>query len=254
MTGFPNFMKRLALLVPVFFLLAGCGTTKTYTANLPAGPAKPPDYPIPVYNINMRLPRPCKLIGKLAIGDTQLTVFGGSMPGVMKTIMKTAHEKGADVVVLTSVKSPEFESAHYRMDANLLRYADTWETNSMSENDFLTYLRQHQQTLDPIEGIWSDGSPDRIGIMKNSSKPGRDFIAFMLNVKLASWQAGYKKMDIAHVDRPGAYSLKYYRDDFAMEKTTILLDHNRAFSFLIVTDDKADEVTFTKIGAPLPLN
>jgi len=254
MTVFLDFMKRLAPLVPLIFLLAGCGTTITYTANLPAGPAKPPDYPIPVYNINMRLPRPCQLIGKLAIGDTQLTVFGGSMPGVMKTIMKTAHEKGADVVVLTSVKSPEFESAHYRMDANLLRYTDTWETNGMSENDFLAYLRQHQQTLDPIEGIWSDGSPDRIGIVKNSSKPGRDFIAFMLKVELPSWQTGYKKMDIARVDRPGAYSLKYYRDDFGMEKTTILLDHNRAFSFLIVTDDKADEVTFTKIGAPLPLN
>jgi hypothetical protein len=254
MMAFLNFMKRLLLLVPLLFLLDGCGTTKTYTANLPAGPAKPPDYPIPVYNINMRLPRPCQLIGKLAIGDTQLTMFGGSMPGVMKTIMETAHEKGADVVVLTSVKSPEFESAHYRMEANLLRYADTWETNGMSENDFLAYLRQHQQTLDPIEGIWSDGSPDRIGIIRNASKPGRDFIAFMLNVELPSWQAGYKKMDLARVDRPGAYSLKYYRDDFGMVKTTILLDHNRAFSFMIITDDKADEVTFTKIGASLPLN
>jgi hypothetical protein len=254
MMVFLNFMKRLALLVPLIFLLASCGTTKTYTANLPAGPAKPPDYPIPVYNINMRLPRSCQLIGKLAIGDTQLTMFGGSMPGVMKTIMETAHEKGADVVVLTSVKSPEFESAHYRLEANLLRYADNWETNGMSENDFLAYLRQHQQTLDPIEGIWSDGSPDRIGIMRNSSKPGRDFIAFMLNVDLPSWQAGYKKMDIVRVDRAGAYSLKYYRDDFGMVKTTVLLDHNRAFDFIIITDDKADEVTFTKIGASLPLN
>jgi hypothetical protein len=254
MMVFLNFMKRLVLLVPVFFLLASCGTTKTYTMSLPAGPAKPPDYPIPVYSIDMRLPRPCELIGKLAIGDTQLTMFGGSMPEVMKTIMKTAHEKGADVVVLTSVKSPDFESAHYRMEAKLLRYADTWETNGLSENDFLAYLRQHQQTLDPIEGIWSDGSPDRIGIVRNSSKPGRDFTAFMLNVKLTSWQTGYKKMDIARVDRPGAYSLKYYRDDFGMVKTTVLLDHNHAFSFLISTDDQADEVTFTKIGVPLPLN
>jgi hypothetical protein len=254
MTVFLNFMKRLAPLVSLIFLLAGCGTTKTYTANLPAGPARPKDYPIPVYNINMRLPRSCQLIGKLAIGDTQLTMFGGSMPGVMKTIMDTAHQKGADIVVLTSIKSPEFESAHYRMEANLLRYSDHWETNSMSENDFLAYLRQHQQSLDPIEGIWSDGSPDRIGIMRNSSKPGRDFIAFMLNVKLQSWHAGYKKMDIARVDRPDAYSLKYYRDDFGMVKTTFLLDHNRAFGFLISTDDQAEEVTFTKIGAPQPLN
>jgi hypothetical protein len=247
-------MKKLALLVPLIFLQAGCGTTKTYTASLPAGPAKPPDYPVPVYNINMRLPRPCQLIGKLAIGDTQLTMFGGDMPGVMKTIMATAHEKGADLVVLTSIKSPEFESAHYRVEASLLRYADNWETVVMSENDFLTYLQRHRQTLDPIEGIWSDGSPDRVGIIRNAAKPGRDFIAFMLNVELPSWQAGYKKVDIAHVDRPGAYSLKYYRDDFSMAKTTVQMDHDRAFTFIISTDDKADEVTFTKIGAPLPLN
>ena len=31
MMVFLNFMKRLGLLAPVLFLLAGCGTTKTYT-------------------------------------------------------------------------------------------------------------------------------------------------------------------------------------------------------------------------------
>jgi hypothetical protein len=251
---FLNFMKKLALFVPLIFLLAGCGTTKTYKASLPAGPPKPADYPIPVYNLNMRLPRPCELIGRLSIGDTQLTMFGGSMKGVMKTIMATAHEKGADVVVLTSIKSPEFESAHYRVEARLLRYTDVWETVAMPESDFQTYLRQHRQTLDPIEGIWSDGSLDRIGIIRDTSKPGRDFIAFLLNVELPSWQPGYKKIDIARVDRPGAYSLRYYRDDFDMVKTTVLLDHDRAFTFIINTADKADAVTFTKIGTPLPLN
>jgi hypothetical protein len=251
---FVNFMKKLALWLSLIFLLAGCGTTKTYKASLPDGPAKPPDYPIPVYSINMRIPRPCELIGQLSIGDTQLTMFGGDMPGVMKTIMLTAHEKGADIVVLTSIKAPEFESAHFRVQANLLRYTDHWETASISEKDFITYLQQHRETLDSIEGIWSDGSPDRVGIVRDKSKPGRDFIAFMLNVELPSWQPGYKKMDIARVDRPGAYSLRYYLDDFNMAKTTVQMDHERTFTFILNKDDKADEVTFTKIGTPLPLN
>jgi hypothetical protein len=249
-------MKKLVLFIPLLLLLASCGTTRTYKPNPNAAvqPAKPADYPIPLYNENMRIPRPCELIGQFSIGDTQLTMFGGSMKGVTKTLMETAHEKGADVVVLTSIKQPEFESAHYRLEANLLRYSDNWETVTMSESNLVAYLQQHQKSLDPIEGIWSDGSADRIGIIRNNSKPGRDFIAFMLNVELPSWQAGYRKIDIARVDRPGAYSLKYYQDDFAMVKTTFQLNQSRQFSFLIITDDKADEITLTKIGAPMPLS
>ena len=148
------------------------------------------------------------------------------------------------------------KSAHFRVEANLLRYADAWETVTFSESDFLAYLWKNQATLDPIEGIWSGGSPDRIGIIRDKSKPGRDFVAFMLNVQLPTWQTGYKKMDIVRTDRPGAYSFKYYRDDFGMAKTnSSLLDHDRAFTFIVYTEaGEANEVTYTKIGAPLPVN
>jgi hypothetical protein len=246
-------VRHLALLLFFIFLLAGCSTTKDYKPNTAAGPAKPANYPIPIYNEDMRIPRPTQLIGQFSIGDTPLTMFGGSMKGVMKTLMDTAHAKGADVVELISIKQPDFESAHYRLEANLLRYADKWETVTLSENDFLAYLQKNRATLDPIEGIWSDGSPDRIGIIRDTSKPGRDFIAFALNVELTSWQKGYKKMDIARTDRPGAYSLKYYRDDFGMAKTTVLLDHDRAFTFIVHANDVAYEVAYAKIGAPMPV-
>ena len=174
----------------------------------------------------MRLPRPCELVGKLAIGDTQLTMFGGSMPEVMKTIMKTAHEKGADVV------DSDFRQDHRISKAPII----AWKPNccvtptlgkrtACRKMIFWPISSSTGRPWIPSKGIWSDGSPDRIGIMRNTSKPGRDFIAFMLNVELPSWQVGYKKMDIARTDRPGAYSLKYYRDDFGMVKTTVLLDH-----------------------------
>jgi len=70
---------------------------------------------------------------------------------------------------------------------------------------------------------------------------------------LPSWRKGYKKMDIARATRPGAYGLKYYRDDFGVAKTTVLLDHNRRFTFIVYTEAGADEVTYTKIGAPMPV-
>ena len=246
-------MRKLALFISLLLVLTGCGTTKTYKPNTDAGPPKPVGYPIPLYTESKRLPRPCELIGKLSIGDTQMTVTGGSLKGVMKTLMDTAHEKGADVVQVISMKGPDFESAHYRVEANLLRYSDNWEKFAISENDFIAYLQQHQPTLDPIEESGLMALREVLGIMKDTSKPGRDFIAFILNPALPSWQKGCKKMDIARETRPGAYSLKYYRDDFSLSTTSVLLDRNREFNFLVHAADETFEVIFIKIGVPQPV-
>lgn len=247
-------MRQLA---PVFFLmllLAGCTTAKTYKPAMAAPPPKPAGYPIPVYDPDARLPRTCQLIGQITIGDTGFTVSGGSLNGVMKTLMDIAHEKGADVIQVTSMEKPGFTSANYGIEANLLRYADQWETAAISETNFLAYLRQHQPDSDPIEGIWSDGSSELIGIIRDKSRPGREFIAFTLRPRLPSWRPGYKKMDIARAARPGAYNLKFYREDFGEADTTVLLDRNRAFTFIIRAIDGAYPVTYVKINVPPPAN
>lgn len=241
---------RCLALLPWLLLLAGCGTTQTYVPHLAGLPPKPAGYPIPLYVMDTPVPRPCQLIGQLAIGDTELTMRGGSFKGVMKTLMDTAHEKGADAVQLVALEKPDFSSAHFRLQASLLRYASAWETVALSENDFLAYLQQPRPTLDPIEGIWDDGSPERIGIIRDASRPGRDFIAFTLNPGLASWRYGYKKMAIAHLNRPGAYSLTYYRDDFVSVNTGLLLDQNRTLTFYLPAGEGEYKVTFVKIAAP----
>lgn len=249
-----NLSKNLAAFILLPWLLAGCTTGKTYKPNMAAPPPKPAGYPIPLYNPDVRLPRPCQLIGQISIGDTGFTVSGGSLNGVMKSLMDIAHEKGADVIQVTSMEKPGFTSASYGVEANLLGYADQWETIILSETDFLTYLQQHQPTLDPIEGVWSDGSTELTGIIRDSSRPGRDFVAFTLRPRLASWRPGYKKMDIAHNPRPGAYGLKFYREDFAEADTTVLVDHNRAFTFILRAGDGAYPVTYVKMNAPVSAN
>ena len=242
-------MKNFILFASLISLLTGCTTTKTFTPGTAvAGPPKPPDYPIPLYMENQRIPRPCELIGQLSIGDTEFTVAGGSMKDELQTLMDTAHKKGADAVQITSILKPDFDSADYRIEANLYRYADVWETVAVSENDFPTYLWQHQPTLDPIEGIWSDGSPVRIGIIRNNAKPGRDFVGFVLDAGSPPWRIGCKKMDIAKGKRPGTYSIRYYKDDFGMESTSILLNQNRAFSFVVHSGEDGYEMTLTKIS------
>lgn len=238
----------------MLLLLAGCGTTKTYTPITSAGPAKPAGYPIPVYPVAMPLPRPCEVIGRLAIGDTELTMRGGSLTGVTKTLLDTAHEKGADAVQLLVVDKPDFSSAHFRLQANFLRYTTAWETVAWSPDEFLAYLQTNRLKLDPIEGIWDDGTPERIGIIRDASKPGRDFVAFALSPVVASWHYGYKKMDITHLSRAGTYGLKYYRDDFSPVNSGMVLDHGRTLAFNLPAGATEYTVNLVKVLNPVPAN
>ncbi len=195
----------------------------------------------------MEPPRPCKSLGDLSIDRTPLTVFGGAIDIEMKEVMNQAHARGADVVQIVAIQKPGFSSGSYSVQARLLRYADVWEKVALSESDLKAYLRKNQSTLDPIEGIWSDGLPHRLGIIKDTSKPGRDFIAYTLTPDLPSWQPGYKKMDIARGDAPGSYAIKYYRDDFSRSAVIVTLEQNRQFEFMMNSEDDAIPIIFTKL-------
>ncbi len=151
----------------------------------------------------------------------------------MSKVMKKAHEKGADAVIFTSVEKPDFVNPNYRLKADLLRYADVWETVAMSRNEFQSYLAANQQNLDPIEGIWfSSGlSPIEIGIKKDHSRPGRDFVGFILESRNPVWPKGAKKMDIRRGSKPGSYMLNYYFNDFDHAEISLLLSDKRRFTF-----------------------
>lgn len=244
--------KKLGSCFILTLLLAGCTTTSYKTGTATARAPTDKDYPIPVYTQDDDVPRPCQVIGTISIGHTSVTMIGGAIDQEMEKVMKAAHEKGADVVKIVSIQKPGFDTPNFAVQADLLRYADDWERVTLSEKDFAAYLQQHQATLDPIEGIWSGGWPNRIGIIRDASKPGRDFIAFTLNTDSPAWQVGYKKMDLARAAAPGTYNLRFYRNDFAWSETAVRLDHNRAFEFIQNVDDKTYIVSYTKIGAPVP--
>jgi len=239
----------LALFIFSALLLTGCSTTLTYQPNLPAGPARPAGYPIPVYTENMNVPRSCAVIGTVFIGGGHFTMRGGSAEEETSKIIKTAWEKGADAVQVRSVEDPGYSSASYRMVADLLRYTDAWESFAVSESGFAHYLDTHRQTLDPIEGIW-DGSgtvPHRIGIMRDHSTPGRDFVGFMLDSADPTWREGYKKIDIQRGIQPGSYVLAYYLDNFSKKEITVILGQRLTFTLNMPTsDEEAEFVTYTK--------
>jgi hypothetical protein len=240
-------MKKIAAFLPLTMLLSGCGTWTSYHQRFIANPPTPAKYPIPVYMPDKEIPRPCITLGDISINHTELTVTGGSISDEMQKVMRKAHAVGADAVQIVEVQKPDFENASYSVQAKLLRYADNWEKSPLSEQDLLDYLRKNRAHLDPIEGIWSDGLPHRLGIIRDSTMPGRDFIAFTITPDLPNWQPGYKKMDIARATAPGSYEIKYYRDDFSWSDVIVSLDENRHFQFNLHSEEEAFPVDFTKL-------
>ncbi|HTQ51844.1 MAG TPA: hypothetical protein VMJ12_14125 [Candidatus Acidoferrales bacterium] len=230
-------------------LLSGCSTVVTYQPNLPPGPERKPGYPIPVYTQDKTVPRPCELIGTVSISGGYFTMRGGSAEEETERIIKIAWKKGADVARVKLVQDPGFTSASYSMEAQLLRYADTWETIPISMQSFTNYLDSHQKKLDPIEGIWeaTGTNPHRIGIIRDRFQPGRDFVGFIINTTDPTWHKGYKKIDIQRGPQPGGYILDYYLEDFSKAETTVLLGQSSRFRLnMPTTDEDADIITYTR--------
>ena len=241
-------MKNSILILFAVLPLAGCTTVAKYESKSAAGPAKPADYPIYVYSERMKSPRPFEIIGTMRVGDTPFTVMGGSLESVLDKLRQNAREKGADAVQLKSVKSPGFTSGNYGAEADFLRFTDTWESVALPEDELLAYFRTNGQSLDPIEGIWrgNDSVLSRVAIVKNSSKPGRDFIASILNTGNPTWQRGDRKMDIVRGERPGVYRGNYYFDDYRGKAVAFTLLIPPANRFVIQPPGDSVAVIFTR--------
>jgi hypothetical protein len=240
--------KKYCHLIWLGVALVSCTTVKNYDAQLQAGPAKPEDYPIYLYPQEIPVPRPYEVIGAMSIRDTPLTVFGGSFEGELKTLRKYARKKGADALKLTSVQQPDFLHAKYRVEANLIRFTNVWESVTLTEGELRAYFHTQAATLDPIEGIWlvNDVMQCRVGIMKNNSRAGRDFIAFILNTANPTWQHGDKKLDLASGERPGVYRGAHYLEDYRRLSVAFTLQGPRTNVFGFRLSDDGPPTVFTK--------
>jgi len=241
-------MKQSALVLLPLLLFAGCKTVVTYDAKLDAGPAKPEDHPIYVYTEKNDVPRSSEIIGHMHVGDTLLTTRGGSIAAEVKTLQENARQKGADAVKITSIETPDVSTANFRMDADFLRFTDKWESVGLSNEAVLAYFKNNAKTLDPIEGVWiaSDPMQSRIGIMKSTSKAGRDFIAFVLDPKNPTWRNGDKKMDITLGERRGVYRIDFYLDDYTKKGAVITFAGAAADRFVVNMADDAGFLFFTR--------
>jgi len=228
-------------------MLSGC-TSAIYKSNAKAPPAKPLDYPIPIYTPEMKVPRPGELIGTVTIHGGKFTMFGGDAEHEYVKLMREAHKRGADVVKVTTVDKPGFTNPNYNITAQLLSYADHWETIPVTKFKFQAYLDAHGRDLDPIEGIWfvDKPFPYSIAIMRNGAKPGREFVGFILHHYSPVWPPGTKRLDIRRGLEPGSYILTCYLDDFASREIPLILGQKTAFRINIPKEDEDNFITYTK--------
>jgi len=242
------FMKNPALPLFLVFLLAGCSTVTTYKPKTADGHPKPAGYPILVLAEDETVPRPSEVIGTIQVGSSEFTTFGGSAESETKKILRVAHERGADAVRMISVQKPGWLNPNFTLSAELLRYTDTWETVTMSAEKFAAYLKTNAPSLDPIEGVWAGRgeSSHWLGIVRDSSRPGRDFVGYILSAQNTSWRPGYKKMDIRRSSQPGVYFLTYYLDDFSRWELTFRLGDKKEFLLAIQRDDTGQLVIYSK--------
>lgn len=240
--------KNLLLILTLVGLVAGCTTVKTYVPLAEPGPAKPKDYPIYVFNEKKPVSRPYEVIGTMSIRDTPFTLFGGSLEAEMQTLRENARKRGADAVRLTSVEQPDFLHAKYRVTGDFLRFTNTWENLALAEPEFRNYLHAPTEPLDPIEGIWSvnDAVGTRVGIIRNNVRPGRDFVAFILNTGNPTWQPGDKKVELASGERPGVYRGVYYFDDYRRKSIAFTLMGARTNVFILPMPDDNPPIIFAK--------
>lgn len=215
-------------------LLTGCGTVSDYSPQGATSQPKPADYPIYVYPEELPVPRAYETVGSMYVGETLFTVFGGSFENELNTMRKKARRVGADAVKITSIQQPDFLHAKHRVEANLIRFTQPWESIPMDEAEMKLYL-QADRDFDPLEGIWhiQDPAQTRIGIVENRSKPGRDFVAFLLDSSNASWKPGDKKLDLLRGERNEVYRGSYYFDDYRRQSVAFTLRPGNTNSFMI---------------------
>jgi hypothetical protein len=160
--------------------------------------------------------------------------------------MNNARKKGADALQVTSIKKPNFLRPNHGADANFLRFTDTWESIPLSEAELKDYFKANAQKLDPIEGVWrADRAQTRVAILKNSSRPEREFIAVLLETKNATWKAGDKRADIRRGERAGVYRGSYYRDDYLEKKVVVRMQLPSANQFAVSVDG-TDPLVFVR--------
>lgn len=167
-------------------------------------------------------------IGSISIGDTGFSVDCGEQR-VTEVLRAQACAAGADAVVVTSWKEPDFWSSCIRAEADFYSFMTTaWPSVSSSREEIVRILdkRSQEGSVHPIEGIWSDKEVEyKIVIIPGAPDGASDFVAVVFeSYRYPWWKRLEVKAEIHKTAEPEKFTIKYYRADRSLDDTICTLE------------------------------
>lgn len=132
-------MKKNVLILSLLLLsFSSCSTKVDYIANSLGKAARPDDCNIDVFLPNTSIEKNYDIIGSILIGDSGLTMDCGQATVISQAKVKGC-QVGADAILLTEIKEPDWVSTCYRIKGNMIAYKpapapDTFATPSVGSN------------------------------------------------------------------------------------------------------------------------
>ncbi|PIE57117.1 MAG: hypothetical protein CSA34_00615 [Desulfobulbus propionicus] len=110
------------LVLSLALLFTSCATQVDYVSNSTGNAPRPENCDIDLYLPGTTIDRDYRVIGSLFIGDAGLTIECGQT-----TVLQQAKAKGcqvgADAILLTEVKEPDWISTCYRLKGSMIVYS-----------------------------------------------------------------------------------------------------------------------------------
>lgn len=235
-----------AVLVIATLFVAGCAPAVRVMADDQDTSLKDEDCEVVVLRDGEQARPPGESIGYVKVSDTGFS-FNCSEKDVNAILRKRACLAGADVIYVTSWKTPSFASTCYRAEADLYKLGDSqWPTLGSSRADIVDGLerRSSEGLIHPIEGIWIDKEREyEIAIIPDSRADPGDFVAVILEAREYPWWKPMEiKAEFKKATSSGAFEIKYYLADRSVDVTSGILEDKGKLTIRLRDPGASDSV------------
>ena len=131
------------ILIFLVLVMSSCtGPVVQYRQDVSDYKPKAPGTPIDIYGQDDNIPRDCKILGVVSIGDSGFST-NCDLPDVLAIAKEKAREAGGDAIQITSLRKPDIISTCYRITANILKVGNATGTGFAISSNGLIVTAYH---------------------------------------------------------------------------------------------------------------
>lgn len=161
-------MKKLVLVSIICLLLSSCSSQVDYVANSTTRTPRPKNCSIDVYLPGTSLNKPYSIIGSIIIGDSGFSVDCGQAT-VFKQVKEQGCLAGADAVLLTEIKEPDWLSTCYRIQGSMLVFTPSSNAPAIADDPV-------EAVMDPVLHPQKESRSEK---MQEANKPTEESIDYV---------------------------------------------------------------------------